>query len=131
MLSPRSKAFLDSVAKAERATGARKRKAAMAELKAGVQGISEQLDRARVPKKMVSIGTQTSPQKIKARVKPGYEMPRPIPKLNIVPAPKASESERCSAILVSGARKGKECGRPAKPGTLFCGLHRDIAKSVG
>ena len=121
MLSPRSKAFLDSIAKAERATGARKRKAAMAELKAGVEGIREQLDRARVPKKMVSIGTQTSPVKA-----------RPVPKLKIIPPPKASESpERCSAILVSGARKGKECGRPAKPGTLFCGLHRDLAKLVG
>src|SRR3989338_5241541 len=37
---------------------------------------------------------------------------------------------KCQCILGSGANKGKQCNNNAKPGSLFCGVHKQCAQSI-
>lgn len=36
-----------------------------------------------------------------------------------------SDSARCAATYASGARAGEQCSNRAKPGSAFCGIHRN------
>jgi hypothetical protein len=93
----RRKAFLDAIAKAERATIARR---AEAERKRGM--------------------VEPKPSRIKAKIRPE---PAPVeakrPKEVVVGA----KPERCSAIIQFGKNRGKQCVNKAKPNSEFCGIH--------
>lgn len=36
-----------------------------------------------------------------------------------------SDSARCAATYASGAKAGEQCSNRAKPGSAFCGIHRN------
>src|SRR3989338_7679531 len=37
---------------------------------------------------------------------------------------------KCACILASGPRKGSQCSNQAKPGSNFCGVHKNCSKSL-